>query len=239
MNIDTSTAENFYNSYHQYFIDNIKPINIKSDKTYKYIFYCIENEDIYCIEGSSMNEIYYKILFKIGYNCCNEIFANIGSKYQLDVLNDPIQLLKSHYFETNNYIFKEIKFLQSDLDEIKIVPNIKVKINKNTADEFYESYKLYYQSKILSKNISNNISKNISTKYQYIFICNEFVDIYFIEGYSIEELYYIVFFKIDSKCWDNIYDSNYSTKELKKPFELFKKHYLQTDEYIFTPIKFI
>ncbi len=225
--IDISSAEKFYNSYHQYFIDNIN-INITSEKNYKYVFYSIENDNIYCLEGSSMEEIYYKILFKIDYNCCDDIYC---SEYSFDILKEPIQLLKTHYFDTNNYIFKEIKFIQSDLDKENIEQNIKVKINKKTEDGFYETYRHYYLQKVKFN--------PITIKYQYIFICNEYANIYFIEGYSMEELYYTIFFKIDRLCWDNIYDSEYPTSELKKPLKLFKTHYLESDEYIFRPIKFI
>ena len=228
--IDTSSAEKFYNSYHQYFIDNIN-INITSEKNYKYVFYSIENDNIYCLEGSSMEEIYYKILFKIDYNCCDDIYVSIGSEYTLDNLKDPIELLKTHYFDTNNYIFKEIKFIQSDIDKIKIEPDIKIKINKKTEDKFYETYRQYYLHKVQFN--------PITIKYQYIFICNEFANIFFIEGYSLEELYYIIFFKIDRQCWDNIYDSEYPTNELKNPIKLFKTHYLQSDDYIFRPIQIL
>ena len=225
--IDTSSAEKFYNSYHQYFIDNIN-ISKTAEKNYKYVFYCFQNDETYCIEGSSMEEIYYKILFKIDYNCCDDIYCY---EYPLNILKDPINLLKTHYFDTDNYIFKEVKFLQSDLDKEVIDKSIKVKINKKSEEEFYESYKKYYLRKV-----KFNISP---IKYQYIVICKDLSDIFFVEGYSMEELYYIIFFKIDKQCWENIYDAEYEINELKKPLQLFKKHYLDSNDFIFEPIKFI
>ena len=227
MNINTTSAKEFYNSYHQYFIDNIK-MEITPDKQYKYAFYCYENDEIYCIEGSSMEEIYYKILFKIDYNCCDDIYVY---EYPLDVLSKPIELLKSHYFDTDYYIFKEIKYIHSNIDKNQIDPNIKIKINKSSEKAFYESYEKYYLQKV-----KFNINP---IKYQYIFICKELSNIFFLEGNSMEELYYIVFFKIDSQCWENLYDAEYSIIELKKPIEIFKRHYLESDEFIFEPIKLI
>jgi len=225
MNIDTSSAENFYNSYHQYFIDNIK-IEITSDKKYKFVFYCHENDEIYCLEGSSMEEIYYKILFKIDYNCCDDIYVY---EYPLDVLSNPIELLKSHYFDNDIYICKEVNIITSELN--KEIIYSKVKIKSNTIDDFYESYKQYYLSKIKIR--PSNI------KHQYILIHKDCGEVFILEGYSIEELYYIVLFKIDRQLWDNIYDMEYPIGELKNPIKLFKKHYLDSKDYIFEPIKFI
>jgi hypothetical protein len=239
MNIDISSDKKFYNSYLLYFLDLYK-INFTLPKIYKYVFFCRDSDEIYCIEGGSMEEIYYKILFKINYNSCDDILVYIDSEYTLDDLADPIQLLKMHYFEKSEYyIFEEIKFIKSDLEN-EIINTDKIKINRNSSEEFYASYKLYYQSKIISKIISKIKSKIISNlKYQYVLISKEFAEIYFIEGYSLEELYYIVFFKIDIKCWDNIYDSEYQITELKNPIKLFKKHFIESDEYIFEPISFI
>jgi hypothetical protein len=228
MNIDTSSAEKFYNSYHQYFIDNIN-INITSDKKYKFVFYCRENDETYCLEGSSMEEIYYKILFKIDYNCCDDIYVYLGNEYSIDVLSNPIELLKSHYFDNDIYICKEVNIIKSELNKEMVCS--KVKININNSVDFYETFRQYYLSKIKIK--PSNI------KYQYILINKDCGEVFILEGYSMEELYYIVFFKIDSKLWDNIYDMEYPMEELKKPIELFKKHYLDSKDYIFEPIKFI
>lgn len=229
------SAEDFYNSYHQYFIDNIK-METNINKIYKYVFYCYDNDKINCLEGGSMEEIYYKILFKIDNNCCNDIYKYlVANKYSFDVSNnilkDPIKLLKTHYLNTEYYIFKEINFIHSNINKELIDPNIKIKINKTSEKAFYESYEKYYLRKV-----KFNISP---TKYQYILICKELSNIFFLEGYSIEELYYIIFFKIDNQCWENLYDSEYSMEELKKPIELFKHHYLDSDEFIFRPIKLI
>ena len=54
-----------------------------------------------------------------------------------------------------------------------------------------------------------------------------------------EELYYIVLFKIDSELSENIFETEYSMKELKNPVKLFNNHYLDSDNYIFTAINFI
>ena len=184
MNINTSSAEKFYESYHNYFINNIIN-NIKTDavssKNYKYVFYCRESDEIYCLEGSSMEEIYYKILFKIDYNCCDDIYCY---EYPIDVLKNPIELLKSHYFDNDYYIFKEAKFINSELNEDTINP--KVKINTDNKEDFYKTFRQYYLLKI--------IIKPTNTIYQYIFINKECGDIFLLEGYSMEELYYIVFF---------------------------------------------
>ncbi len=233
--IDISSEDNFYTSYHQYFL-NLYKIDFSLPKKYKYVFYCRDSDEIYCLEGGSMEEIYYKILFKIDYNSCYDIYVYIGSEYKPDVLNDPIKLLKTHYFDNSEYyIFEEIKFIKSDLEN-ETINKEKIKININSSDEFYESYKLYYQSKILSKNLSKNLS---TIEFKYVLISKEFAEIYFIEGNSLEELYYIVFFKIDIKCWDNIYDSEYSMKELKNPIKLFKTHFIESKDFIFNPIFFI
>ncbi len=227
MSIDTSSAEKFYSTYHQYFIDNI-PMNITSEKNCKYVFYSRVNEEIYCLEGSSIEEIYYKILFKIDYNCCDDIYCY---EYSLDILSNPIELLKNHYFDTENYVFQEAKFIKSELNDDNININTNIKIKKTNSDDFYETFRQYYLSKI-------NI-KMSDTKYQYILINKEWGDIFLLEGYSIEELYYIVFFKIDSKLSDNIFDTEYPMNELKNPIKLFNNHYLDSDDYIFTAINFI
>ena len=106
--INTTSAGKFYETYHNYFITNININNNLSTKNYKYIFFSRVNEEIYCLEGSSMEEIYYKILFKIDYNCCDDIYCY---EYPLKVLKDPIKLLKTHFFDTNNYTFEEVKFI--------------------------------------------------------------------------------------------------------------------------------
>ncbi len=235
MNIDISSDEKFYDSYHQYCL-NLFKIDFSLPKIYKYVFFCRDSDEIYCLEGGCMEEIYYKILFKIDYNSCYDIHVYLGSEYNVDILNNPIELLKTHYFEKSEYyVFEEIKFIKSDLENETINTN-KININKKSSEEFYESYKLYYQSKILSKILSKT---NKTDKYQYVLISKEFADIYFIEGNSIEELYYIVYFKLDDEFWDNIYDSEYPMNELKNPIKLFKKHFIESDEYIFEPIKFL
>ncbi len=238
MNIDISSAENFYHSYHQYCLNFFK-IDFNLPKIYKYVFFCRDSDEIYCLEGGCIEEIYYKILFKINYNSCDDIYVYLGSEYNVDILNNPIELLKTHYFENDNnmYIFEEIKFIQSNLEN-ETINCEKISINKKSSEEFYESYKLYYQYKILSKIKSKIISRTSNDKYQYILVSKEFADIYFIEGYSIEELYYIILFKIDNKCWDNVFDCNYPMNELKNPLKLFKKHFLESDEYIFEQIAY-
>lgn len=223
--INTTSAGKFYETYHNYFITNININNNLSTKNYKYIFFSRVNEEIYCLEGSSMEEIYYKILFKIDYNCCDDIYCY---EYPLDILKNPIELLKSHYFDTDNYIFKEANFITSGLNEALINP--KVKINTNNSIDFYETFRQYYLSKVSFK--------ATSTKYQYVLINNECGEVFLVEGYSMEELYYIIFFKIDSQLWDNIFDTGYPMKELKNPLKLFKTHYLESNNYIFTSITF-
>ncbi len=236
MNIDISSCENFYNTYHKYVL-NLFNIDFSLKKNYKYVFFCRDSDEIFCLEGGSMEEIYYKILFKIDYNSCDDIYVYINdSVYSMDDLADPVQLLKNHYFDNDNsmYVFQEVKFINSGLDfENKTNININIKIKKNSAKEFYESYKIYTQL-FIQPNILSTINK-----YQYIFISREFADIYFIEGNSLEELYYIIYFKLDEEFWDNVYDCNYPIKELKDPIKLFKTHFLESDEYIFEPIIFL
>ena len=63
--IDTSSCKKFYESYKQYYLDNIK-FN-KQEKKLQYIFLCREDCEMFFLEGSSMEEIYFNILFKKNY----------------------------------------------------------------------------------------------------------------------------------------------------------------------------
>jgi hypothetical protein len=166
-----------------------------------------------------MNEIYYKILFEIDYNCCDDIYTYIGSEYTIEELKDPIELLKTHYFNNDYYVFKEIKYMN----------NTPIKINTEIEKEFNESYEKYYQSKYF------NNSTGTET-YKYIFINCEYGDIYFIEGKSMEEVYYIILFKIEDVLY-KIYDAEYSMEELMDPIKLFNEHFVDSDKYIFRKIE--
>jgi hypothetical protein len=71
---------------------------------------------MYFAEGYSMEEIYYIMLFKIGFNCWEDIY---GCEYSLEKLKDPVELFKSQYIDneeygSNYYIFEEVKFTESE-----------------------------------------------------------------------------------------------------------------------------
>jgi len=228
--IITSSAEKFYETYEKYYLTKYNINN--SGSNYLYVFYCSDSNDIYCLEGSSMEEIYYKILFKIDYNSCDDIYVY---EYPLEILENPIELLKNHYFDNEYYIFEEVKFITSNINNINNINN-KVSINNiinlDSSEQFYKTYGQYYYNKILKNITKGNLIK-------YVLICKESGNLHFVEGYSIEEIYYIIMFQIDSECWDNIYDSEYSLKELKNPIKLFKTHYLESNDYIFEKINIV
>jgi hypothetical protein len=227
-NIDTSSSEKFYESYKNYFINLYKDFNKKQDHEYHYVFFCRDSKEIFCIKGYSMEHIYYKILFEIDYNSCDDIYVY---EYSLDELKDPIELLKNHYFDNQYYVFEEIKYNNYNNyinNNININPT---KINKKTKEQFYESYEqyyLYYYNKKL-QNINNN-------NYRYIFISCEYAEIFFIEGKTMEKIYYIILFKLNKDLLYEIYDRNYSIKELKDPIKLLVTDFLETDEYIFNSL---
>ncbi len=226
-NINTSTCKKFNESYKNYFINTIK-ID-KEDTIYQYVFYCRESNDVYFLKGNSMNEIYYKILFEIDYNCCDDIYTYIGSEYTIEELNEPIELLKTHYFENDYYVFKEIKYMKNENNINNINNTTLPKINKKTEKEFNESYEKYYISKYYNKMINNNET------FKYLFISCEYGEVFFIEGKSMEEVYYIILFKIEDVLY-NIFDGEYSMKELKDPIKLFNDNFVDSDKYIFQKI---
>lgn len=115
MEIDLSSAESFYESYRKYYLDTVQ-FN-KQEKKLRYVLLCREYGDMYFAEGYSMEEIYYIMLFKIGFNCWEDIY---GCEYSLEILKDPIKLFHSQYVEneeygTSYYVFEEVKFIESDL----------------------------------------------------------------------------------------------------------------------------
>ena len=224
-NIITKSSELFYSSYEQYFLNKYNINNFVSNC--QYIFYCRDSDEIFCIQGKCIEEIYYKILFKIPYNSCDDIYVY---EYPLEQLEDPVKLLYSHYFDSDFYIFEKMIFIT---DEIDYNFNQKVNICLDSTDKFYDSYKKYCLSKMFKN------KKKEYNKLQYILISTDSGDIYSIEGNSLEEIYYIILTKVDIKCWDNIYDLKYPIEELKEPIKLFKKHYLDSRDYIFEKIEFL
>jgi hypothetical protein len=104
--IDTSSCEKFNETYKQYYLDTVK-FN-KQEQKLQYVLLCHEYCEMFFLEGYSMEEIYFNILFKINYNSCDDIYCY---EYPLKVLKDPIKLLKTHFFDTNNYTFEEVKFI--------------------------------------------------------------------------------------------------------------------------------
>jgi hypothetical protein len=254
MNINTTSSEKFYESYKNYFINTIK-ID-KEDKIYEYVFYCRDSSEIFFLKGNSMNEIYYKILFEIDYNCCDDIYVYIDSEYSIEDFEDPIQLLKTHYFDSDYYVFTEIKYMKYDINNIEITNNADTvfnesydkyykskyynninintlnEINNNTEKEFNESYEKYYLSKYINQ--SNENSQSVTHK--YIFISCKYGEVFFIEGKSMEEVYYIILFKIEDILY-KIYDAEYSMIELKDPIKLFNNYFVNSDKYIFEKIQ--
>ncbi len=104
--IDTSSCEKFNESYKKYFLDTIK-FN-KQEQKLQYVFLCREYAEMFFLEGYSMEEIYFTILFKISYNCCDDIYCY---EYPQKVLKEPIKLLKKHFFDNEHYAFEEVKFI--------------------------------------------------------------------------------------------------------------------------------
>jgi hypothetical protein len=223
-NIIISSPEKFYESYEQYFLTKYNINNFVSNCYY--VFFCRDSNEIFCIKGKCIEEIYYKILFKIPYNSCDDIYVY---EYPLEQLEDPIKLLHSHYFESDFYIFEEIKFIT---DKIDYNFNEKVSICLDSSEKFYESYKKYCLFNMFKN------KKKEKKIYVYILISTDSGDIFSIKGNSLEEIYYIILTKIDIKCWDNIYDLKYPIEELKDPINLFKKHYLDSRDYLFEEIQF-
>ncbi len=219
--IDVSSPGKFYETYRQYYLNTVT-FNT-SDSKLQYVFYCRDSNEIFCIEGYSMEQIYYTILFTINYNCCDDIYVY---EYPIKKLKDPIKLIREHYFDSEYYVFEKINFITSDLisyadidldldsDSESNIDNI---INMSSPEEFYETYKQYYRDTVKFNKQQN--------KLQYVFISHEYAELYFVEGYSMEEIYYIILFIIKHNCWEEIYNGDYLMEQLTNPIELFKTIY--------------
>ena len=108
-------------------------------------------------------------------------------------------------------------------------------IDQSSPERFYETYKQYYLDTV-------NFNKQ-EKKLYYVLLCREYGEMFFAEGYSMEEIYFILLFKIDF-CWEDIYGCEYSLDKLKDPVKLFYDQYVNNEEhgtnyYIFEEVKFM
>jgi hypothetical protein len=103
-------------------------------------------------------------------------------------------------------------------------------IDLSSAEKFYETYQQYYLDTVKFKPKKK--------KLQYYLMCFEYGEIFFTEGYSIEEIYFIMLFKIKYNCWDDIYGCEYPLKKLQNPIKLFKSQYVNNQHYNFGKIEF-
>ena len=110
--IDISSAEKFYESYEKYYMEKVK-FNTQSKKLQYYLL-CHEYNEIFFAEGYSMEEIYYIMLFKIGYECWSDIY---GCEFEMEILVDPVKLFYSQYGDNPHYSFGEVNFTNSNLLE--------------------------------------------------------------------------------------------------------------------------
>ncbi len=110
--IDTTSREKFYETYKKYYLDTVK-FN-KKDKKLQYVFLCREYGEMFFLEGYSLEEIYFYILFKISFECCDDIYCY---EYPLEELKDPVKLIKSHYFDNDDYYsFEEVIYTHYELE---------------------------------------------------------------------------------------------------------------------------
>ena len=110
--IDTTNREKFYETYKQYYLNTVK-FN-KQETKLQYVFLCREYGEMFFLEGYSLEEIYFYILFKISFDCCDDIYCY---EYPMKVLKDPIKLIKTHYFDNNDYyLFEEVKYTNYELN---------------------------------------------------------------------------------------------------------------------------
>ena len=109
--------------------------------------------------------------------------------------------------------------------------NKKIKIDTSSCEKFNETYKQYYL-----ENIKFNKQE---TKLQYVFLCAEYSEMFFLEAYSMEEIYFHILFEISYECCNDIYCYEYPLKVLKDPIKLLQTHYFDNDHYSFNEVKFI
>ncbi len=107
-------------------------------------------------------------------------------------------------------------------------------IDKSSPERFYETYKQYYLDTVYF----NKQEK----KLRYVLLCREYGEMFFAEGCSMEEIYFILLFKTD--LWEDIYGCEYSLDKLKDPVKLFYEQYINNEEhgtnyYIFEEVKFM
>lgn len=131
----------------------------------------------------------------------------------MKIENKHLFILKNLIFNLNNKLYKLIMNREHFLENLKKNFILKVKITN---------------------------CKNCE-KLKYIFYCTEDNKRYYLEGYTLNELYHLILFELNYEFINNYEEIGIElyNEYINNPIKYFEDYLFNSDYYVFEPIKFI